>query len=87
MPLKFSEIVRISLIVLLMITGGGTFISGQTPLVTGEINKYARVTTVGADFVVVDDVSEGKVFQRMVLFHKPFTFYIKKNAPFPPHSF
>ncbi len=58
MPLKFSEIVRISLIVLLMITGGGTFISGQTPLVTGEINKYARVTTVGADFVVVDDVSD-----------------------------
>ena len=58
MPLKFSEMVRINLLILIMmITGGGISISAQTPLVTG-LNKYARVTSVGADFVIVDDVSD-----------------------------
>ncbi|MFZ2285451.1 MAG: gliding motility-associated C-terminal domain-containing protein [Bacteroidales bacterium] len=53
-----SEIARCYLtIFILLITGAGVFVSAQTPLVTGEINRYARVTSVGADFVVVDDIS------------------------------
>ncbi|MFN2336108.1 MAG: hypothetical protein ABR560_03995, partial [Bacteroidales bacterium] len=58
MPQRLSEIARCYLtIFILLITGGGIFLSAQTPLVTGEINRYARVTTVGADFVIVDDLS------------------------------
>jgi len=58
MPLKSSEIVRYYLlIIILMIAGGNILITAQTPLVTGEINNYARVTSVGSDFVIVDDVA------------------------------
>ncbi|MBE0678129.1 MAG: gliding motility-associated C-terminal domain-containing protein [Bacteroidales bacterium] len=58
MPQRLSEIARCYLtIFLLLITGGGVFLSAQTPLVTGNINRYARVTSVGADFVIVDDLS------------------------------
>ena len=59
MPHRLSEIARCYLtILIIMITGGGTFLSAQTPLVTGDINRYARVTSVGADFVIVDNVSD-----------------------------
>ncbi len=58
MPHSMSEIARYYLALLVfLITGGGIFLSAQTPLVTGNINRYARVTTVGADFVVVDDLT------------------------------
>ncbi|MRR19048.1 gliding motility-associated C-terminal domain-containing protein [bacterium] len=59
MPHRLSEIARCYLtIIVLMVTGGGAFVSAQTPLITGEINRYARVTSVGADFVTVDNVSD-----------------------------
>jgi gliding motility-associated-like protein len=58
MPRKVSEIVRFSfLAIFFIITGGGALLSGQTPLVTG-INRYAKVTTVSTDYVIVDDVSD-----------------------------
>jgi gliding motility-associated-like protein len=40
-----------------MLTSGGIYVSGQTSLLTGQVNSYARVTTVGADYVITDDVS------------------------------
>jgi gliding motility-associated-like protein len=59
MPQKKCEIVRCYLIILFLTLTGGVFsLSAQTPLVTGEVNKYAQVTTVGANYVVVDDVSD-----------------------------
>ena len=58
MPQRMSEIARCYLTILvLLITGAGVSVSAQTPLVTGDINRYARVTAVGADFVVVDDIT------------------------------
>lgn len=41
-----------------LILGWGFLLSAQTPLVTGEVNKYARVTSVGSNYVAVDDVSD-----------------------------
>lgn len=59
MPFKMLYITRsYLLIVLLMITGGGIFISGQTPLLTGQINRHAKVTSVGTNWVIVDDVTD-----------------------------
>ena len=40
------------------VAGWGSLLSGQTPLVTGNINRYARVTSVGADYVIVEDVTD-----------------------------
>ena len=58
MPQRLSEIARCYITILVFIlSGSGGFLSAQTPLVTGDINRYARVTSVGADFVVVDDVT------------------------------
>lgn len=58
MPQRLSEIARSYLTILvLLITCGGFTLSAQTPLVTGNINTYAKVTSVGADFVVVDDLT------------------------------
>ncbi|MDM8002458.1 MAG: hypothetical protein QUS66_06015 [Bacteroidota bacterium] len=50
--------VRYLLIIAVMISCGGIFVSGQTPLLTGQVNRYAKVTEVGADYVIVDDASE-----------------------------
>jgi gliding motility-associated-like protein len=59
MPHRMSDVFRYCLTVLFIITtSGGTFLSGQTPLVTGQVNKYAKITTVGTDNVVVDDVAD-----------------------------
>ena len=59
MPRNVPKINRIYLVLLfLTIAGWGTPVSGQTPLVTGNVNKYARVTSVSTDYVIVDDVSD-----------------------------
>ncbi len=58
MPHRLSEIARCYLaIFILMLSFGGAIISAQTPLVTGNVNEYASVNTIGPDFVIVDDVS------------------------------
>lgn len=44
-------------IILLMISCCGFYASGQTPLLNGQVNIYSRVTSVGTDYVVVDDAS------------------------------
>jgi gliding motility-associated-like protein len=41
-----------------MVAGGGTLLSGQTPLITGNINRYARVTSVNTDNVIVESVTD-----------------------------
>jgi len=59
MPLHSSHIAgRYLLIIALMICCGGIFVSGQTPLLTGQVNSYAKVTSVGSNYVIVDDASE-----------------------------
>lgn len=59
MPFRILYITRrYLLIVLLMLTGGGISVSGQTPLLTGQINKHAKVTSVGTNYVIVDDVTD-----------------------------
>jgi gliding motility-associated-like protein len=58
MPLINRYITRCNLLIaFLMITGPGITVTGQTPLLTGQINTYAKVETVGSDFVTVDDVT------------------------------
>lgn len=59
MPHRKSGVFRYCLIFLLIIiTGRGMLLTGQTPLVTGQINKYAKVTLTGTNNVVVDDISD-----------------------------
>lgn len=59
MPLSFRNIARsYLLIIVLMITFGSVLVSGQTPLLTGQVNRYAKVTAVGAGYVIVDDAGD-----------------------------
>ncbi len=59
MPRNVSKIIRFYLVLLFFsVAGGGTLLSGQTPLVTGNINNYARVTSVGVDYVIVADITD-----------------------------
>lgn len=59
MPLKNCHIARRFLLIIAMILAGGSvFISGQTPLLTGQVNRYAKITSVGTSHVFVDDVSD-----------------------------
>lgn len=59
MPLSFRNIARsYLLIIVLMITFGSVLVSGQTPLLTGQVNRYAKVTAVGASYVIVDDAGD-----------------------------
>ncbi len=46
------------LIIVLMITCGYIYVSGQTPLLTGQVNRYAKVTTVGTNYVIVDNAGD-----------------------------
>ncbi len=48
MPHKLSEItVRFLFVAVFLITAGLSVLSGQTPVITGQTNKYARVLAVG----------------------------------------
>lgn len=68
MPFRIFYITRsYLLIVLLMITVGGISVSGQTPLITGQINKYAKVTSVGTNYVIADDVTDFAVNDTVML--------------------
>ncbi len=59
MPGNVSKIIRLYFVLLfLMGAGRGTQLSGQTQLVTGNINRYARVTSVGPDNVIVADITD-----------------------------
>ena len=59
MPLSTRNIARsYLLIIMLMVTFGSVLVSGQTPLLTGQVNRYAGVTAVGASYVIVDDASD-----------------------------
>ena len=59
MPRNVPKIIRFYLVLLFfMVAGRGATLSGQTPLVTGNINRYARVTSVSTDYVIVDDVTD-----------------------------
>ncbi len=59
MPRNVPKIIRFYLVLLFfMVAGRGATLSAQTPLVTGNINKYARVTSVSTDYVIVDDVAD-----------------------------
>lgn len=59
MPFNTRDIARRYLLILaLMISCGAVYVSGQTPLLTGQVNRYAKVTVVGADYVIADDASE-----------------------------
>ncbi|HZM13724.1 MAG TPA: hypothetical protein VFB86_06075, partial [Bacteroidales bacterium] len=54
-----SKIIRLYFVLLFfMVAGRGTQLSGQTPLVTGNINRYARVTSVGPDYVIAEDITD-----------------------------
>jgi len=58
MPLINRYVTRGNLLIaFIMITGWGISVSGQTPLLTGQINTYAKVTEVGTDYVTLDDVT------------------------------
>lgn len=58
MPLINRYITRGNLLIaFIMLTGWGISVSGQTPLLTGQINTYAKVEAVGTDYVTVDDVT------------------------------
>ncbi len=58
MPLKNRHIARSYLLIIaMMISCGGIHINGQTPLLTGQVNSYAKVTSVGTDYIITDDVS------------------------------
>jgi hypothetical protein len=58
MPLINRYITRGNLLIaFIMITCWGISVSGQTPLLTGQINTYAKVTEVGTDYVTLDDVT------------------------------
>jgi len=59
MPRNVSEMIRFYFLLLfLAVAGGGTLLSGQTSLVTGNINRYAKVTSVGPAYVIADDVTD-----------------------------
>ncbi|MCU0378592.1 MAG: hypothetical protein MUC78_10070, partial [Bacteroidales bacterium] len=59
MPQRLSEItVRFLFVSVFLIATGLSSLSGQTPVITGQTNKYARVTAVGADNVTVSSVSD-----------------------------
>ncbi len=58
MPLKTRHIARSYLLIIaMMISCRGVYVNGQTPILTGQVNSYAKVTTVGTDYVIADDVS------------------------------
>jgi len=62
MPFTLGRsLIRYLLFIIMMITCCGVFMHAQTPLVTGDINKYARVTAVGSNYVDVNDVSDFSV--------------------------
>jgi gliding motility-associated-like protein len=50
-----------------MFAFGDAYVSGQTPLLTGQVNKYASVTTVGSDYVIADDVADFAVNDTVML--------------------
>ncbi len=60
MSLRLSDIFKIQLLALFAFAFGGVMPAfGQaTPLVTGQVNRYAKVLTVGGDFVTVQDASD-----------------------------
>lgn len=59
MPLSFRNIARsYLLIIVLLLTFGSLLVSGQTPLLTGQINRYAKVTAVGTSHVIVDNAGQ-----------------------------
>lgn len=60
MSLRLSDIFKIHLIALFAATFGGVIpvFSQAKPLVTGQVNRYAKVLTVGGDFVTVQDASD-----------------------------
>lgn len=59
MPRNVSKIIRLYFVLLFFIvTGWGTQLSGQTPLVSGNINRYARVTFVSTDNVIAADITD-----------------------------
>jgi hypothetical protein len=59
MPRNVPKIIRFYFILLFfMVAGWGNMLSGQTPLVTGNINNYARVTSLGPGYVISDDVTD-----------------------------
>jgi len=58
MPFATSHRARIYLLIVIqMIAFGCIYVSGQTPLLTGQVNRYARVNAVGAGYVIVDDAT------------------------------
>lgn len=58
MPLSFRNIARsYLLIIVLMLTFGSLLVSGQTSLHTGQINRYVKVTAVGNNNVIVDNIA------------------------------
>lgn len=60
MSLRLSDIFKIQLLALFAVAFGGVIpaFSQAKPLVTGQVNKYAKVLTVGVDFVTVQNASD-----------------------------
>ncbi|HSO78047.1 MAG TPA: hypothetical protein VLQ76_05725, partial [Bacteroidales bacterium] len=60
MSLRLSDIFKIQLLAFFAVTLGGVIPTfGQAkPLVTGQVNRYAKVLTVGADYVTVQNASD-----------------------------
>ena len=50
---RVSGNIKYLVLSLLLLAGSGTFLFSQTPI-SGVINQYANVTTIGSDFVVID---------------------------------
>ncbi len=56
MPFKALNIARSVLLVLAITASGAAVVSAQTALLTGQVNHYSRVTSLGSDWVVADNV-------------------------------
>ncbi len=57
MTASLSRYIKWLILSLLIVTGFNNCLSAQTSI-SGVINQYARVTSIGADFVVIDDETQ-----------------------------
>lgn len=59
MPVRLRYIRKFILIIgIIFSIAGSDFLTAQTALLTGQINKYTRVTSVGADWIIAQNVTD-----------------------------
>jgi len=57
MTASLSRYIKWLILSLLIVAGFNTFLSAQTSI-SGVINQYARVNSIGADYVIIDDETQ-----------------------------